>query len=343
MRTVTVGLILAIVAGCSTPKPYVFSRAQLKDDGVHVELDLTNLDQVTIEGQVVREGDDFVLPLSRFHIGANRIPIEAPGLEGETVYLDVEPRQLLELECFSGTGRIEIAAEDAKPGGSLTTNECGVVDGGYLRGKLRSKNGATVKVNGEPLVDDELKLDVRPALWGAKAPKVKSGQEIRAHEELTAKVEVVSADGETWTATATYRSGGADLFGPFIAGLPASAAGMPEGDGIALQWNGGWTFEDADTVGEIDRFVLNVARGEPRYLTTCHYQDQRGKPVDIKTVSVDMTFRIVDRAGTELARKTFPPRPYGGCSELQYEGGGDVTVVPDEQAILAWARQHTAD
>ncbi|MFT5584088.1 MAG: hypothetical protein ACI9VR_001673 [Cognaticolwellia sp.] len=329
--------VLMLLA-CHSP-PYVFSEAGLKDDGVHVKVGLTNIDSVEIEGQSLADGQSMVLPVSLFHIGQNRLPILGEGLEGETLYLELRMDQVLELQCSgSGDGRVRIRLQDQSGFDTLSANDCAVGEGGYVTGKLGALTGSTILIDGQE-VDGSFRLDARSGLWEQPLVPFKVGKDFMSSKEYQVDIVVRHTSGSEWSGVVTYKTGSADLMGTFIQGLPESAQGMPAGDAVALRWQNGWRFAGTGQLGQLARFGKVVDESEPRFIATCHYQRPGGGPVNIKTVAVDRTVAVVDRQGAELGRRVFKAKTGGySCSKLQYEGGGDVGILPDHQAILAWAQ-----
>lgn len=331
--------LISVILGCASPQPYVFSEARLKEDGVHVTVDLTNIESVEIEGQSLSEGESVVLPVELFHIGVNRLPILGEGLVDETLYLELRMNQVLKLQCSgSGNGQVRIRAQDETGFDTLGANDCAVGDGGYVTGKLATLPGSTVLIDGRE-VDESFRLDARSGLWEQPLVPFKVGKEFMSSKEHQADIVVRHTSGSEWSGVVTYKTGAADLMGTFIRGLPQSAQDMPAGDAVALRWQNGWRFAGTGQLGQLARFAKVVDESEPRFITTCHYERAGGGPVNIDTVAVDRTLAVVDRQGAEIGRRLFRAKTGGySCSKMQYEGGGDVTILPDHQEILDWAQ-----
>lgn len=330
--------IVLMLLACQAPVPYVFSEARLKDDGVHVEVSLTNIERVEIEGQSVAHGESVVLPLSLFHVGVNELPILGEGLVDETLYLEIRPDRALTLKCTgSANGRVHIREAGEESRDAVSALNCAVGDGGYVTGKLTTFPGSTIMIDGQE-IDGPFRLDARSGLWEEPLVAQKAGKEVRSSKEHQLPIVVRHSSGEEWAGTINFMTGGTDLMGSFIRNLPESAQGMPAGDAVALRWGTGWRFSGSGQLGQLARFAKVVDESKPRSIASCNYQGAGGA-VSIKTVAVDRTVLVVDRQGSELGRKVFKADVGGySCSDIQFEGGGDVTLVPEVEDILAWAQ-----
>jgi hypothetical protein len=214
---------------------------------------------------------------------------------------------------------------------------CAVVDGGYVTGKLTTFPGSTILIDGQE-IDGAFRLDARSGLWEEPLVAQKAGKEVRSTKEHQLPIVVLHSSGEEWAGTVNFMTGGTDLMGSFIRSLPESAQGMPAGDAVALRWGTGWRFTGTGQLGQLARFAKVVDESKPRFIASCNYQGSGGA-VTIKTVAVDRTVLVVDRQGNELGRKVFKADAGGySCSDIQFEGGGDVRLVPKVEDILAWAQ-----
>jgi hypothetical protein len=194
-------------------------------------------------------------------------------------------------------------------------------------------NGSTIELAGEA-VTGELLLDARSGLWEQPLASFREGAEYSSPKKYEQDIVVRHADGSEWLGVVEYQDRDGDLMGPFIAGIPESTQGMPQGDQVALRWEVGWYFTGEGTLGELSRFARVVEESEPRFITSCSYVDQALGRVDMDTVAVNRTIAVVDRQGKELGRAEFKAQTQGyRCSETQYQSNKRSLLLPDPQAI----------
>ncbi|MCP4805772.1 MAG: hypothetical protein GY913_35620 [Proteobacteria bacterium] len=132
-------LLLALGRG----DPMASGSARNLDDGLHVTVTLTDLDQATFLGRTVTDGQELVLPYAELPIGIGEVPFVAEGLGPyDTLTLHVGYDDVLAPKCDIETEWGTVKAEDTS---DFFAYKC-AVDQGVVAIPMTAPPGATLEV-----------------------------------------------------------------------------------------------------------------------------------------------------------------------------------------------------
>lgn len=329
--------LILILSGCAEPMAY--GSARNLDDGVHITVDLTDLDQATLMGRTVTDGQVVVIPYGDFHIGATEVPFQAEGLgpyDRVTVlvgYDDVLAPQC-DLESQWGT----VQADD--PTGFFAY-KC-AVDQGVVAVPMTVPEGATLDVDPGWVQDG---VAYFPAASGAEAVALTTAGSIgggRA-DPSPATIRLTYADGHVWEQAVQVSHRDSPL-GAWVAGAPGSLSSLgrtPSSKPTTALFQAGtrfWAEGDVQgkTVGDVDLVIKVVETGAPYDIGTCTFRTASGESFSLKTMGRDQTFAAYDVSGAEVARTTLKGDDCPG--NATFEPGDTITVVPGNGEVRSWVK-----
>ncbi|MCB9764324.1 MAG: hypothetical protein H6739_31415 [Alphaproteobacteria bacterium] len=316
--------------------PMASGSARTLDDGVHVSVNLTDLDEAVFAGRTVKDGDEIVIPYDELLPGATTIPFEAEGLgEWDKLTILVDPNKTLRPACdVGGPGSVSGGDND------LLALKC-AVEGGELVLPLTLPKGATLSVEPGRVEGSTAYL---PVMGGATEVALTTQASVGAGraKPYPVKLTVTASDGRAWSTTTEVSSRTSPLEA-WVGLAPDTLKALGRQPGarkLALFESGGryWVEGEAEgrTVADIDLLVRAEGDGEPQDMGTCNFRTMEGGHASAKAVGVAQTFVAYDVSGAEVARTTLSP---GGCpGYATFKEGEILRVVPGDGQVRAWVK-----
>jgi hypothetical protein len=326
-------LLLPLLA-CSDPMASGSPRNL--DDGLHITITLTDLDEATLLGRRVTDGQVLVIPYDELPIGYTEVPFEAEGLGPyDSVTLSVGFAKQLAPKCDLEGEWGTVQAEDTS---DFFAYKC-AVEHGVVAIPMTLPAGAVMELSPGWFEDG---VAYFPAAGGAEDIELSTQGSIGAGraKPTAATVKMTYADGTVWeqAVEVTHRD---SPLGGWIASAPESIQGLGRKAGkptTALFQAGGyyWVAGDAKgkTVKDVDLVVKVVDTGAAYDIGTCNFRTMEGGHASAKTVGHDQTFVAYDVEGKEVGRTTLKGDDCPGSAV--FEPGQTLSVVPGNGEVRGW-------
>lgn len=329
-------LLFPLLSACS--EPMANGSARNLDDGLHVTITLSDLDEATFLGRTVTDGQVVVIPYDELPIGYNEVPFVAEGLGPyDSVTLSVGYDKQLAPKCDLDTEWGTVQAESPS---DFFAYKCRV-EHGVVAVPMTVPKGAVLEISPGWVTDG---VAYFPAAGGAEDIALTTKGSIGAGraKPTSATMKLTYADGAVWeqVVEVTHRD---SPLGGWISSAPESIQGLGRKAGkptTALFQAGGyfWVVGEAEgkTVRDVDLVVKVVKTGAAYDIGTCNFRTMEGANASAKTVGHDQTFVAYDVEGNEVARKTLKGDDCPG--NAVFKPGDTLSVVPGNGEVRAWVQ-----